>query len=127
MDELIFSPEECQPIPKGTYTARVLKAEIKTSKAGNKYISCDVQIIQGASQGKLVDCNFHLWANDSKFRSDSRRKFARLVSSCGIQTEIKVNDLSVIVDKPFLVDIGEQEDNFGNVNCINGFNKLRGK
>jgi hypothetical protein len=125
MDDLIFSPEECKPIPKGTYTARVLKADIKTSKAGNKYIACDIQIIQGSYQGKLVDCNFHMWSNDSKFRADSRRKFARLVSSCGIQTEIKVNDLSIILDKPFLVDINEQEDNFGNMNCINGFNKLK--
>lgn len=125
MDELIFSPDECQPIPKGTYTARVLKAEIKTSKAGNKYIACDIQIIQGSYQGKLVDCNFHMWSNDSKFRADSRRKFARLVSCCGIQTEIKVDDLSIILDKPFLVDINEQEDNFGNMNCVTGFNKMR--
>lgn len=125
MDDLIFSPEECKPIPKGTYTARILKAEIKTSKAGNKYIACDIQIIQGSYQGKLVDSNFHMWSNDSKFRADSRRKFARLVSCCGIQTEIKVDDLSIILDKPFLVDINEQEDNFGNMNCVTGFNKMR--
>jgi len=120
-EEPLFSAEETRPIPAGTYSARVARAEIKTSRAGNQYLSCDIQIIQGASQGKLIDANFHIYSQDSKFRADSRRKLARLASVCGIEKVMKPNDL---LDIPFLVEIGETKDSFGDTNIILGYSKL---
>ena len=122
--EPLFDPLECQPIPAGTYSARVSRAELKISKAGNKYLSCDIQIIQGSQQGRSVDCNFHIYSTDSKFRADSRRKLARLSNCCGIEVVMKPEEL---VDKPFLVEIGETTDSFGATNNVLGFEKLRGK
>lgn len=120
-DEPLFDPEETKPIPAGTYSARIMRAEIKTSRAGNKYLACDMQILQGAQQGRALDANFHIFSTDTKFRADSRRKLARLASSCGIVTVMKPEEL---VDKPFLVEIGETTDNYGATNLILGYSKL---
>jgi len=123
MTDPLYDEEECRPIPSGVYSARVSKAEIKTSAAGNRYVACDIQIIQGAQQGKLIDSNFHIYAKDSKFRHDSRRRFSKLVKSCGINGNI--HDPAEILDKPFLMELGETKDKFGDTNCIVGFEKLR--
>ena len=120
-DEPLFSDEEVRPLPAGVYSARVMRAEIKTSRAGNQYLSCDIQVIQGSNQGKIIDANFHIFSQDSKFRADSRRKLARLSKVCGIEKVMKPNDL---LDIPFLVEIGETTDNFGATNIILGYEKL---
>lgn len=120
--EPLFDPSECEPIPCGTYSARVHKAEVRTSKAGNRYLSCDIQIITGEHQGRLVDCNFHIYSTDSKFRADSRRKLARLTNCCGIGVMMKPEEL---LDKPFLVEIGKTTDSFGDTNNVVGFEKQK--
>jgi len=117
-----FQQKKLDPSPLELIQARVARAEIKTSRAGNQYLSCDIQIIQGASQGKLIDANFHIYSQDSKFRADSRRKLARLASVCGIEKVMKPNDL---LDIPFLVEIGETKDSFGDTNIILGYGKLK--
>ena len=121
-NEPLFDPDECKPIPAGTYSARISRAEVKTSKAGNKYLSCDIQIIQGCQQGRVIDANFHIYSTDVKFRADSRRKLAKLSNCCGVDKVMKPDDL---VDKPFLVDIGETNDSFGATNNILGFERIR--
>jgi len=123
MSEPLYDEEECRPLPSGVYSAKVLKAEIRTSAAGNRYVACDIQIIQGAQQGRLIDSNFHIYAKDSRFRHDSRRRFSKLVKSCGINGSI--HDPAEIIDKPFLMEIDETTDKFGKTNCIIGFERIK--
>lgn len=124
-DELLYDPIDIQPIPAGTYSAHVAKAELVKAKSGVEYVSCEIQIIQGSQQGKTVSINFHIHASDSRFRQDSRRKFTKLLSCCGIDNATS-SSLNLVCEKPFLVEIGETRDSFGDTNCILGFEKLRG-
>lgn len=125
-DDLLYDPIDIQPIPAGTYSAHVAKAELVTSKAGNEYVACEIQILQGSQQGKTVSVNFHIHAKDPRFRQDSRRKLTRLLSCCGIDNVTK-SSLQSLYEKPFLVEIGETKDNFGDTNNVLGFEKLRGR
>lgn len=125
-DDLLYDPTDIQPIPSGTYSAHVSRAELVVSRAGNSYVSCEIQILQGSQQGKTVSVNFHIHAKDQRFRQDSRRKLTRLLSCCGIQ-DVTKSSLKLLCEKPFLVEIGETKDNFGDTNNVLGFEKLRGK
>lgn len=125
-DDLLYDPSDIQPIPSGTYSAHVSRAELVTSKAGNEYVSCEIQILQGSQQGKVVSVNFHIYAKDQRFRQDSRRKLTKLLSCCGIEDVTKTS-LQLLYEKPFLVEIGETRDNFGDTNNVLGFDKLRGR
>lgn len=121
-EEVLFDPEEIKMIPPGEYCCRVLNSELKKASSGNTYINCLIQVIQGSQQGRTVDFMCHIGASDAKFRYDSRRKFARLVSCCGITTSI--TDPKVLIDKMLLVEIGQSKDKFGDMNNIVGFKKL---
>ena len=125
-DDLLYDPSDIQPIPSGTYSAHVSRAELVTSKAGNEYVSCEIQILQGSQQGKVVSVNFHIYAKDQRCRQDSRRKLTKLLSCCGIEDVTKTS-LQLLYEKPFLVEIGETKDNFGDTNNVLGFEKLRGR
>jgi hypothetical protein len=123
MSDVLFDPEEIKLIPPGEYCCRIMNSEVKTSSSGNTYVSTIIQIIQGSQQGRTVDFICHIGATDAKFRFDSRRKFARLVSCCGITTSI--TDPNVLLDKMLLVEIGQSKDKFGDMNNILGFKKLQ--
>lgn len=51
------------PVPEGTYVARIEKAEEKTSKAGNPMIQVTYEIIDGDQSGRKVFESYPLMEN----------------------------------------------------------------
>lgn len=125
-DELLYDPIDIQPIPAGEYYAHVTSAALVTSKAGLDYVACEIKILQGSQSGKTVHTNFHINAKDPRFRQDSRRKLTKLTTCCGIGNITK-NNLALLCEKSFIVEVGETTDNFGSTNNVLGFERIAGK
>lgn len=94
----------------GFYRAKIGKAEVKLSKAGNKYMSLRLQcstLDKSASAGIVWDC---ITASDSKW---AQYKLARLITACNIplKGELELEDLAkLIANREVIIDVKARDD-----------------
>lgn len=96
-----FTKKEFKIADPGVYYAKVSKTEMKTSQAGNEYLSVtfDITDKDGNKKGKLFDMFFE---SDKSFLQYKLRRF---VTACGIPChgEMTLKDLALLANDSDLV------------------------
>jgi hypothetical protein len=72
------------PIPPGWYATRIVKSEMKETKARDgHYLSCEAVITRGPFEGRRVFPRFNLDNKNPKAVQIAESQFADLVRACG--------------------------------------------
>lgn len=94
----------------GFYIAKIGKAEVKLSKAKNKYMSLRLQcntLDRSSSAGLVWDC---ITTSDSKW---AQYKLARLLQACNVplKGELELEDIAkIIAGREIIIDVKQRDD-----------------
>lgn len=72
-DESKISDNDFKPVPAGTYTVKVVKAELKDSKAGGKYVNLRLDIIGPTHQGRVLWDKLNIVNHNAGTENSARR------------------------------------------------------
>jgi Protein of unknown function (DUF669) len=100
-------------LPKGKYTAEIIEASAKLTKAGNaKMVNLKWAITEGEFEARLVFQSIIIRHDDStEAQLWGRRKFKDVCAACGITG--RVTDLEVLLYKSCTICIGIEHDKGG--------------
>lgn len=105
-------PSMSSVIPKGSYIAKIVKAEMKTPKSGKAdYFSAECDITDPASNSHMGKFWINLFESEANL---PRYQLARFIKALGlnIQGEFELKDLTKMVNnKSLVVDICPDKDN----------------
>ena len=93
-------------IPKGSYIAKIVKAEMRTPKSGNKdYFSAECDITDPASNTGMGKFWINLFESEANLPRYQLRRFIEALN-LNIQGEFELKDLTKMVNgKSLIVDI----------------------
>lgn len=105
-------PSMSSVIPKGSYIAKIVKAEMRTPKSGkNDYFSAECDITDPASNMSMGKFWINLFESEANL---PRYQLARFIKALklNIQGEFELKDLTKIVNgKSLIIDICPDKDN----------------
>jgi hypothetical protein len=103
---------EFELLPKGKYTAEIVKAVVGPTKNGKgQAVSLDWTITEGQYERRLVFQNILLQHESADAQKFGRQKFKDVCDACGIREP--VTDLDVLTYKPCLIQVGIRTDKTG--------------
>jgi len=101
----VEAKKDFELLPKGTYRAMLVKADVKESKKGTGgYLSTETQILEGPFKNRKLYDNLLIFHNDAQVRSWHEPRFNSLVLATA--GAVQVSDTSELLSKPFLVKVG---------------------
>jgi len=74
--------EKYSPIPKGKYDCKVIHAGEHVSKAGNRMIKLELEVVGPTHSGRRLWEYFGIWG-DAQYNDIHRQKFTAFLSSIG--------------------------------------------
>ena len=101
-------------IPDGDYLAAVTKSEVKTSKAGNEYLSLGFQILEGAKKNLWVWSNYNIGHPDHDVKRMAWGQLTVLCQAIGIDEFDETEELH---DLPLIITVKNKGDNVNITNC----------
>lgn len=111
------------PVPVGAYPAYVEKAEFKTSKAGNEYLSVQFCLFDCAYDNRKIFENLNLKHSNVQVVNIALSKLKAMIKAGGFEVtsfKSEADLLAVVNEVRCLVKLGIKEDN----NIIKGFESL---
>lgn len=111
------------PIPKGDYPVCVVASEMKTSKAGDKYLALTAQVLRGEFQNRRIFVNLNLFSSNETAKQMSKALLSSLCRAVGIMTP---SDSSELHDKPCIaaLTVREGKGDYGPSNSVTAFKPL---
>lgn len=82
-----------EPFPAGVYEMEINKSSIKTSKAGDNYLSLGMKVCDGEYKDRMVWVNLNLWHKNPKAAEIAQREFAAICEACGLESVEDSNEL----------------------------------
>lgn len=105
--------------PEGKYTLVATKTEIKSSQSNkdNKYIAVFFKIAKGQFKGMAIFNNYNYWNENETAQNMARVQWKNLILAIFGKDKV-INDTDEILNRPFDVELGIKEDDFGKKNVI---------
>lgn len=96
-DDMSDTPE---PVPAGDYLMKIVKSEIKETKAKTgKYISFEIDIIQGEYKGRKVWTNLNIINPNTVAVEIAQKELATICRACG---KSAIQDTNEVHNIPFI-------------------------
>lgn len=72
------------PIPAGKYLAQIVTSEEKTSQKGHKYLSLELEVLDGPCKGRKLWVNLNLSHPDPEVVKFARAELAEICKAVGV-------------------------------------------
>ena len=108
--EGIDSLDDFSPIPKGEYTAVIVKSEVKNALSGKgQYLALEFEIVEGKYNNRKLFTNLNIRHSSEKAQTIAQRELATICRAVGKNT---VQDSSELHMKPMTIKvvISERKD-----------------
>lgn len=129
MVQLNFDPSSVEGsnnfdvIPAGTYEAMIFGAELKESKAGNKYLEIQFQITQEPYANRRIFDNINLFHPTEKVRNIAEIQLRDICEA--IELKGALTDTSQLEGKTLMVSLKiEKSDQYGDKNRVKGYSPV---
>ena len=100
-----------EPLPKGTYSAQIVKSEIKNTNAGTgKYIKLEIAVISGECKDRKIFANLNIENPNPQAVEIAQKELATL---CRAVNVINLRDTNQLHGIPFMISVRIIADNRG--------------
>ena len=107
MARISFNPEQVRPfsgaatvLPGGISAVEIVGESERDLPNGNRMLTFDVQVLEGACKGAILHENFHLWNTNPKAVEVAQSKLVSIMLAVGMKTFMETRELH---RKPFSV------------------------
>lgn len=121
------SPRDYSPIPDGWYDARIMGAELKTTKAGNgRFLSLRYDIIGGDYAGRVVFGNVTINNKSATAESIGRKQLSQIAMAGGMSALPKDSDELVGMDLKIKATIRAATEQYEASNDVRDWKPMEG-
>jgi hypothetical protein len=112
-------------IPAGEYDVVIVSSEVKTTTKGDgKYLSLEMQVLNGEYQNRKLFDNLNLWNPSDEAQKIARGTLSAICRAVGVMTP---GDSSDLHNKPLRVKVVVKKDTeFGEQNKVKGYKARNG-
>lgn len=124
-DELPVSENNFEPLPAGTYLARITEAEVKPTKAGTgKYIKIRYDILGPTHQGRAVFGNLNIRNPNPQAEKIGRQQLNKMMTAIGLT---QLTDTDQLIGAPLQIKLKIRDGGeYGPSNDVAGFKSAGG-
>ena len=124
-DMPVAEDRDFAPIPAGWYTAAIVGAESKTTKAGTgNYIAVRFDVIGPEHQGRVVWCNLNTRNPNPKAEEIGRQQLGDIMRAIGLS---KLEDTDQMLGGNLSIKVTVKNDpNYGPGNEVKAFKAIEG-
>jgi len=120
-------PKEYTTLPDGWYDARIMGAELKTTKAGNgRFISVRYDIIGNDYAGRVVFGNVTINNPNAQAESIGRKQLSQIAAAGGLSSLPKNTDELIGMDLKIKVTTRAATDQYAAQNDVRDWKPLTG-
>lgn len=89
-----------EPIPAGQYLAQIVASEEKTSQKGNKFLSLELEVLDGQYKGRKIWVNLNLDHPNPETVKFARAELAAICKAVGVlrpQDSVQLHGLPMLI------------------------------
>ena len=89
-----------EPIPAGQYVAMITASEEKTSQKGSRYLSLELEVLEGPCKGRKLWSNLNLYHADAEVVKFARSDLASICKAVGVlkpQDSVQLHNLPLLI------------------------------
>jgi hypothetical protein len=113
-----------EPLPEGWYNATIVKAEVKTTKAGTgQFIELRMDVTGPTHQGRVIFCNLNINNPNPKAEEIGRQQLNQIMGALGLPT---VRDSDQLIGGNVAVKVAIKVEGEDKKNEVKGFKAITG-
>lgn len=109
-------------LPAGEYVAAMVKSDKKDAQAaGNAYINCEFEVMDGPAKGRRFWTMLNLWNSNAQAVEIAQRELNSIMHACG---RLRVSDTQELHGIPMRIKLRVKTDSYGEKNLVSSYKSL---